>query len=141
QSKIDKSRPDRTPRHGVELRALFTLGEGQTAGRFDRAQTSRAVTAGSGKHDADGARPAFFGERFKEMVDPNIEAFLTLNQPELAILSDDAFARRLDVNSVRLWRGRFCNLAHWHCRHFVEQVGKPAGVMRIEMLHNHKRHS
>src|SRR5256885_2578405 len=51
-----------------------------TAGRFDRAQTGRAVTAGSGKHDADSARSTFFGERFKKVVDRNVEPFFTSNQ-------------------------------------------------------------
>src|SRR5439155_16734729 len=112
--KIDKSGADRAPRHCVELRSLFILGEGQTAGRFDRAQTGRAVTSGSGEHDADGARSTFFGKRFEKVIDPDVEPLLTLNQFECAIFGDDAFIRRLHVNSVWFWRRRFGDLAHWH---------------------------
>src|SRR5437764_2192370 len=80
QNEIDKACADRAPRHRVELRALLILGERQTAGRFDRAQPRSAIAAGSGEDDADGARSTFFGERFKKVVDSNVEPLLTLNQ-------------------------------------------------------------
>ncbi len=140
QDKIDKPRANRAPRHGIELRALFILGEGQTAGRFDCAQPGGAVAPSSGENDANRARSTFFGERFKKVVDPNIESFLTLNQSERAIFGDDAFIRRLHVNGVWPWRRCSSDLADWHRRNFAEQIGKPAGMMRVEMLHNHKRH-
>src|SRR5207244_5910071 len=82
QNKIDRACADRVARHRVELRALFILGERQATSRFDRAQTSRAVAAGSGKHDADSARSTFFGERFKKVVDCNVEPLLTSDQCE-----------------------------------------------------------
>ena len=69
QNDVHKAGANCAARHGIELCALFTLREGQTASCFDRAQTSRAITAGSGKHDADTPRSAFFSERFKKMVD------------------------------------------------------------------------
>ena len=69
--KTTSTKPERIALRGIasNFRALFTLREGQTASCFDRAQTSRAITAGSGKHDADSARSAFFSERLKKMVD------------------------------------------------------------------------
>src|SRR5213080_2708571 len=140
QNKIDKSGANRASRHGVELRARFALGEGQASGGFDRTQPGGAVAAGPGENDADSTRSTFFGERFKKMIDRNVKPLLTLNQCESAILGNDAFARRLDVNRIRFWRRRSSKLAHWHRRNFAEQIGKPAGVMRIEMLHNHISH-
>src|SRR5207253_2260235 len=141
EDKIDKPRANRAPRHRIELRALFTLGEGQSAGRFDCAQPGGAIAAGPGENDANRTRSTFFGERFKKMIDRNVQPFLASNQCQRAILGDDAFVRRLDVDRVRFWRRRSRNLAHWHRRNFAEQIGKPADVVRIEMLHNHKSHS
>src|SRR5207248_5920165 len=36
ENKIDKPSANRAPWHGIELRGLFILGEGQAAGRFAR---------------------------------------------------------------------------------------------------------
>ena len=74
QNQIDKTGANCAARHRVELRALFSLREGQTAGRFDRTQPGRSVAAGPGKHDADRARSAFFSERFKKMIDRDVES-------------------------------------------------------------------
>src|SRR5437764_6518430 len=141
QNKIDKTGANCAARHSVELRALFTLREGQTAGCFDRTQTGRAVTAGSGKHDADTMRAAFFSERLEKVVNRDIEFLAAADQCELAIFRDHALAGWLHVNRVWFWRRRSCNLSHWHGCRFAEQMGKPAAVMRIEMLHDHKRHA
>ena len=104
QNKIDKSGTNGAARHGIELCARFSLREGQTAGRLDRTQTGCPVTAGAGKHDPDRSRPAFFGKRFKKMIDREVEFLCALDQRELAILGDHAFVRWLHINRVWLWR-------------------------------------
>ena len=75
------------------------------------------------------------------MIDRQIELLRSANQLERAVFDDDAFVRRLDINHVRPWRNRFRELDDRHRRHFAEQLWQPAGVMRIEMLHDHKRHA
>src|SRR5512133_1629256 len=80
QDDIDKTSANGAARHGIELRALFTLGEGQSASRLDRAQTSRSVCARPGKDYTDRARAALFRQRFKKMIDREIELFCSANQ-------------------------------------------------------------
>src|SRR5438552_15067576 len=75
------------------------------------------------------------------MVDRDVESFCAADQRELPIFRDDTFVRWLHINRVWLWRGRSCNLDHWHRCGFSEQIGKPAAMMRIEMLHDHKCHA
>ena len=141
QNEIDKSRANCAARHGIELCALFGLREGQTARRLDCTQTRGSVTAGPGKDDANPARSAVFSERFKKVVDRDVEFLRATDQCELAVLGDHTFVRRLHVNSVWLWRNCFCDLGHWHRCGFAEQIRKTAAVMGIEMLHDHKRHA
>jgi hypothetical protein len=50
-------------------------------------------------------------------------------------------SRRLDINCIRSWRNRFREFDDRHRRHFAEQLWQLARMMRIEMLHDHKRHS
>src|SRR6266542_6592962 len=104
QNKIDKAGANRAPRHRVELRALFILRERQTAGRFNRAQTSRAVAAGSGEHDADRTRPVFFSERLKKMIDRDVESLCSVDHSEHAVLRNYTLVWWLDVNGVRFRR-------------------------------------
>src|SRR5207249_6644643 len=101
QNKIDKAGTDGAPRHRVEHRALLILGERQTASRFDRAQTSRAVAAGSGEHDPDRTRSVFFSERLNKMIDRDVESLCSVDQSEHAVLRNYTLVRWLDVNGVR----------------------------------------
>src|SRR6184192_3631416 len=98
-------------------------------------------TAGPGKHDADSTRSAFFSERLKKVVDRDIEFLRAADQCELAIFGDYTLVGWLHINRVWFWRDRFCDLVHWHRCGFAQQISKPAAVMRIEMLHDHKRHA
>src|SRR6266542_3124103 len=93
QNKIDKAGANRTPRHRVELRALLILGERQTTSRLDRAQTGRAVAAGSGEHDPDRTRPVFFSERLKKMIDRDVESLCSVDQSEHAVLRNYTLVR------------------------------------------------
>src|SRR5882724_1177901 len=141
QNKVDKTGANCATRHRIELCALFSLSKGQAAGCFDRAQTGRAVTAGPGKDDTDSTRSAFFSERLKKVVDRDIEFLRAADQCEFAIFGDHTLVGWLHINRVWFWRNRFCDLAHWHRCGFTEQIRKPASVVRIEMLHDHKRHA
>src|SRR4029077_9255220 len=114
QNNVHKSGANCAARHGVELCALFSLREGQPASCFDRAQTSSAIAPGSGKHDADSARSAIFSERFKKMVDGDVESLCAADQCQLPILGDDAFVRWLHINGIWLWRDCSCKLGYWH---------------------------
>src|SRR5947207_7069933 len=62
KNNVDKAGSNRAGRHGVELRALRFLREGEAASRFDRPQTSGAIGARAGKQHPDRARAAAFGE-------------------------------------------------------------------------------
>ena len=74
------------------------------------------------------------------MIDREIELLRSANQLEGVIFQDDAFVRRLNINRIRSRRGSFRQLDDQHRRHFAEQLCQSAGVMRIKMLHDHKRH-
>ena len=71
----------------------------------------------------------------------DVESLCAGDQCQLAILGDHAFVRRLHINGIWLWRDCSCNLGYWHRCGFSEQIRKPAAVMRIEMLHDYKRHA
>src|SRR4030095_10181434 len=114
QNDVHKAGANCAARHGIELCALFSLREGQTARGLDRTQTSGAVTAGPGKHDANPARPALFSKRFKKVVDRDVESLCAADQSELAILGDHALVRRMHIKGVLLWRACSYNLGHWH---------------------------
>src|SRR2546423_710285 len=141
QNEIDETGANCASWHGIELCAFFGLREGQTARCFDCTQICGSVTAGPGKHDANPARAAFFSERFKKVIDRDVEFLCATDQCELAIFGDHTFVRWLHIYSVWLWHNCSCNFGHWHRCRFTEQIRKPASVMRIEMLHDYKRHA
>src|SRR5204863_8297333 len=85
--------------------------------------------------------PRFLGERFKEVVHDEIESLRSADQGKRTVLCDHALVWRLHVNRIRFRVRRSCYFADWHRGFLAEQIGKAARMMRIEMLHNHKRHS
>src|SRR5437762_949801 len=139
ENEIDEAGANCAAWHSVELCALFSLRERQTAGRFDRTQTGGPVAAGPRQHDTDCTRPIFLGERFKKVVDREIESLRSADQGKRTVLCDHALVWRLHVNRIRFRVRRSCYFADWHRGCLAEQIGKAARMMRIEMLHNHKR--
>src|SRR5581483_1318303 len=77
---IDKARANGTTRHRIKFRAPFALRESQPARRFDCAQTGCSVGAASGQDDADRSRASYVCQRFKKMVDCQIELLRSANQ-------------------------------------------------------------
>ena len=140
QNHIYKTGANRAPWHGVELRARV-LRESDTACCLDRTQTSSPVAAGAGKEDADGASTALFRERFKKMVDREIQLLGSADQSQRPIFNNYALARRLNVNRVFLRDSFPGDFRDGHIGHVAQQTGEPTGMVRIEMLNDDKGHS
>ena len=87
QNNVHKAGANCAARHRIELCALFTLREGQTASCFDRAQTSGAITAGSGKHDADSRDPHSSASDSKKWSMPTLSLSVRVTNVSLPFLA------------------------------------------------------
>src|SRR5436309_15952194 len=85
QNNIDKTGANGAARPRIELRARFSLREGQTAGCFDLTQSGRPIAASPGKHDANRTTAAFLGKRYKKVIDRDAESLFAADQRKLAI--------------------------------------------------------
>src|SRR6266536_1369232 len=101
---------NRVARHLCELRASFILRESKTAGHLDRTKSSCSVAARAGKKHTNPMAAARFSERFKKLIDGDIELLGAANEYQLVIFRYYTFVRRLHINGVRLRSGCLCDL-------------------------------
>ena len=142
QLEIHQPGGDRAARHAVELGGLRALRHDHAALALDRPHAERAVTAVTGKHDADGPLVLVLRQRAEEEVDgqPLAARLGRWQQLQRAIEKRHVVVRRDDVGAVRLHDHPVLHLEHLHPRAAADQVGQDALVVRCQMLHQHEGH-
>src|SRR5882724_5159291 len=105
---------NRVARHFRELRTSFILRESKTAGHLNRTKSRRSVAARAGKKHTNPAAAARVSERFKKLIDGDIELLRAADEYQLVIFRYHAFVRRLHINRVRLRSSCLCDLDHRH---------------------------
>src|SRR5256886_12413571 len=124
---------NRVARHFRELRASFILRESKTAGHLNRTKSSCAVAARAGKKHTNPTAAACFSERFKKLIDGDIELLGAANEYQLVIFRYYTFVRWLHINRVRLRSGCLCDFDYRHGGNSAQETRQVAVMIRIEM--------
>src|SRR5437763_8362254 len=110
---------DCVARHFRELRTSFILRESKTAGHLNRTKSRRSVAARAGKKHTNRTVAARFSERFKKLIDGNVELLSAANEYQLVIFRYYTFVRRLHINRVRLRFDCLCDFDYRHDGNFA----------------------
>ena len=143
QHVIHQAGGDGAARHAVELGGLRALRHDHAALALDRPHAERAVTAGTGKHDADGPLALVLRQRAEEEIDgqPLAARLGRWQQLQRAIEKRHVVVRRDDVGAVRLHDHPVLHLEHLHPRAAADQIGENALIIRSQVLDQHEGHS
>ena len=140
---IDKAGGDGAARHAVELGRLRVLGDDQTVLALDGAHTERAVSAGAGKDDADGAFALVLREGAEEEIDGQTLSARGRGLEELqcSIEQRHVVAGRDDVGAIRLHDHAVGHFMHRHASAPLDDVAEDAFVVRGEVLDEDESHA
>ena len=125
--------------HRAVFGGALVLDERDAVSGFDLLEPQRAVGASAGKDHADSQASAVLRQGAKEDVDGHERPVGTLAGTQLqpSVFDGERMVGRNHIHVVGLNDHSFRSLNHRERRSARQNLRQQAGVMRIEMLHEH----
>ena len=140
---IDQACGNGAVRHAVEFGGFRILRHDHAVFALDGAHAERAVGAGAGQNDADGALALVLGEGAEEKIDGQALSARGRGFEELqrSIEQRHVVAGRDDVGAIRLHHHAVGHFMHRHARAPLDDFAEDAFVVRSEVLDEDESHA
>ena len=133
----------RADRHAVVFRGSRVLHQRNAARTLNGAQPQRAVGTGAGQDNADSVFPLIFGQRAQEGVDYHALSARHIRRAQVQFAMEDGHVAvgRDRIHAIWQHLDLIQRLDHMHAGRALQNLGEHAGVIGVEVRHQHESHA
>src|SRR5436190_1582115 len=142
EDEINDACADSAAGHAEMFRGAFVLREGEAALAFDFLKAERAIGAGAGKDNPNGAILLNYRQAAEEHVDRHRHALsLAISQAQAGAIEDSGGIGREHINPARGDFRAAADIDHGYGAFVREQIPEATFVMRVQVRNNHQGHA